>query len=503
MIRSPKFWVLVVLLVGPIAACVSLGFLWLAQRGWAWYGFASWTAAALRFGVLSVRWTRAKGRDAVLPPIDWDAPRTFVPFDQQAWALVEAEAESADTLAMTKLTEIDTFIDTGKRLGRRLAAHYHPLSTDPIEHVPIVQLLTALELAAEDLGSLCREVPGGDMLTPSFWKKAVQAAGFFSKANQVYGYLLPFFTPATGLVRLGTQKLMAEPAWKNMQQNLLRWFYRAYVNRLGVHLIELYSGRLAIGADQYRRLTRKKNAQKVAHEATTIDVAVVGARDSGRSSLIAALTRARTDNIGAVRGRLESDGFDPNLADLITTADFVEIHGYTVRTGEESARDRSSRRDAIARSVRSDLVLLTIDADRDDVTPDARFLTAWNEHFANHPNLEAPPVVVVLTGMDRLAERNGADAQAIAQAKIDAVRIALPNSVVDVVAVGLGTSPAQGVSDRLLVGLAPLLERAERVAMIRRMQDVSARSKARRLLGQVGSQGKRLFSSLRATRRGK
>ncbi len=33
-----------------------------------------------------------------------------------------------------------------------------------------------------------------------------------------------------------------------MQQNVLRWFYQAYVNRLGVHLIELLSGRLAIGA---------------------------------------------------------------------------------------------------------------------------------------------------------------------------------------------------------------------------------------------------------------
>ena len=184
---------------------VFFGVLWLASRGWALYGFAAWTAAALLFGFLSVRWTRVKGRDAVLPPIDWEVPRTFVPFDQQAWKLVEEEADAGDLQPMATLTEIDTYLDTGKRLARRLAAHYHPLSTDPIDHVPIVQVLTALELAAEDLGGLCREVPGGDMLTPSFWKKAVQAAGFFSKANQIYGYLLPIFTPTTGLVRLGAQ----------------------------------------------------------------------------------------------------------------------------------------------------------------------------------------------------------------------------------------------------------------------------------------------------------
>ena len=41
---------------------------------------------------------------------------------------------------------------------------------------------------------------------------------------------------------------MIRPAWKSMQENLLRWFYHAYENRLGMHLIELFSGRLVIGA---------------------------------------------------------------------------------------------------------------------------------------------------------------------------------------------------------------------------------------------------------------
>src|SRR5262249_31637080 len=144
------------------------------------------------------------------------------------------------------------------------AAHYHPLPHDPIEHVPIVDLLTALELAAEDLAELCRQVPGGDLFTPAHWKGAVKAAGYLQRANDIYTYLLPLFQPMTGLVRLGTQKLMVQPAWRGAQQTLMRWFFRAYVNRLGTHLIELYSGRLAIGADQYRKLTRK--ARKPAEE---------------------------------------------------------------------------------------------------------------------------------------------------------------------------------------------------------------------------------------------
>jgi len=44
-------------------------------------------------------------------------------------------------------------------------------------------------------------------------------------------------SPVTGLARLGSQKWIAAPAWKNGQRSAMLWFYRAYVNRLGVHLI--------------------------------------------------------------------------------------------------------------------------------------------------------------------------------------------------------------------------------------------------------------------------
>lgn len=500
MIRSPKFWVLVVLLVGPIAAYVFFGALWLAQKRWLLYGFTVWTIAGLLFSYLSVRWTKGKARNAVLPPIDWESPRTFVAFDKQAWSLVEAESNAGDDLPMTKLTEIDTYLDVGKRMGLRLAAHYHPLSTEPIDHVPLIQLLTALELAAEDLGKLCREVPGGDMVTPAFWKKAVQAAGFFQKANQVYGYLLPLFSPATGLARLGTQKLMAEPAWKNMQQNLLRWFYRAYVNRLGVHLIELYSGRLAIGADQYRKLTRKKGAKTTGHEPPPrLTIGVLGATGSGRSTLITAIAKAIRENLSSVRGRLEADGFDESLADFLSTAEWVEIPGYMVRPGEETSRDLASRKTALKAALEADLVLLTIDGRREDLSPEVKLVAAWDEFFAKNPTREAPPLVAVLTRADALGTT--AEFDKVAAAKEHAVRKEFPTSVIEVLAVGLGSNPPLGIGNRLLVSLAPLLDRAERVAMIRHIQHVSGRSKARRLLGQFGQQGKRLFSSLRAGRK--
>src|SRR5947209_3166579 len=196
---------------------MGLGFLWLKERGWVWVTVAGGISivCGIAFTLLMSRWTKSPRH--FLPPIDWDAPQTFSAFDRQAWELVEAEAERGESLDMAALTRLDTYIDTGRRLATRLAAHYHPLATDPIERVPVVELITALELAAEDLAKLSRQVPGGDLITPADYKRAVVAANYIQKASDLYTYLLPLFNPVTGLPRIASQHLMVKPAWKSMQ----------------------------------------------------------------------------------------------------------------------------------------------------------------------------------------------------------------------------------------------------------------------------------------------
>ena len=140
----------------------------------------------------------------------------------------------------------------------------------------------------------CRQVPGGDLISLSHWRRAQQVADYVSKANDIYAYISPILNPLSGLARLGTRELVVKPAWRDMQQNLLRWFFQAYVNRLGVHLIELMSGRLAIGADQYRRLTRRATGTMAAGSPREEPVvaAVVGSLGSGKTRLIEVLKRS-------------------------------------------------------------------------------------------------------------------------------------------------------------------------------------------------------------------
>jgi predicted GTPase len=512
---------LIVLFVGPVVAYIGFGALWLAAqpgplpvRGqWLYVATSVWILAGVAFAILANRWT--KSQRELLPPLDWDAPHTFSPFDRQAWQLVEQEAGQGDTISLEALSVIDTYIETALRLARRLAAHYHPLSADPIEHVPVVDGLTAMQLAAEDLAAMCREVPGGDMITPAHWKRAVQAAGYLQKASDLYTYLLPIFQPVTGLVRLGTQKLMVQPAWKNMQQNLMRWFYRAFVNRLGTHLIELYSGRLAIGAEQYRRLTRRGTKTAPIEETPpALVIAVAGAKDAGKSRLLGAVTRVVAgSDLAAVRARLTAAGLDEELADRLKTAEWVEVPSYTGRLGEESARDRATRRTAVEDAIEADLIVLVHDLASDAAGADTKFLEAWRTWYAANPGLETPSVVAVVTGADRPEvgddgwhppydwSRGRGAREAAVRAGVETLRAALGPLVADIVPVGLGTEPPYGVSEHLLPALAALLHRAERVALIHHLRRASARSKARRLIAQVGRQGRRLFESVKSARR--
>ena len=512
MLKNWRAGVLLLLFLGPFAAYMGFGFLWLRQQGWLMHAFVLWVAAGIVFAILAARWTKPQRQ--ILPPLDWDQPHTFSPFDRKAWELVQEEADKGDALSMDQLSEFDIYIDTGRRLARRLASHYHPLSHDPIEHVAVVELLTALELAAEDLDHLCRQVPGGDLVTPAHWKRAVQAAEYINRANDIYSYLLPIFQPMTGLVRLGTQRLMVKPAWKTMQQNLLRWFYQAFVNRLGTHLIELYSGRLSIGVDQYRRLTRRTTrSASVDAEPQALTIAVAGARDSGKSRLIAALEQARGGDMEGVKVRLAAAGFDDSLVERLRTAKWQEVAGYTTSPGAESARDRATRRAAVDAAVDADMLLLVIDGRREGHAADVAFIQSWDRWYMEHPGLEMPPVVAVVTGADRpdwggqwdpphdWVRGQGLRETAV-RARLDTLRIALPPTVTELVTVGLGDASSSGIIEAVMPALASLLHRAERVSLIRYLHNASHRSKAGRLISQVGQQGRQLWQHLKDRRGG-
>jgi hypothetical protein len=514
-LKQWRSWVLVLLLVGPVLAYVGFGTLWLLERGWIVLSVATalWVIAGIAFSLLAAQWTRSS--HPMMPPLDWEAPQTFGPLDREAWKLVQDEADQGEQLRYEALLEPDTYINTGRQLFQRLATHYHPLATNPLDDVPLVELLAALELAADDLARLCRQIPGGDMITLAHWRTAVQVAGYISKANDLYSYLLPFLSPVGGLARWGSREWIVKPAWKSMQQNMLRWFYQAYVNRLGAHVVELLSGRLAIGADQYRRLTRRTRVLSLPdpEEVPALTICAAGAAESRKSQLIARLREACSGDLTLLKARLSNLAVDPELLERLRDARWVEAPDYTSWTETEGRRDRARRQVAVEVAVQADLLLLVIDGRQGSDKADAAFAQAWDRWFVEHPRSEVPATIVVVTGVEGPEFGNGwhppydwlagqGARETAVRRRFEGLRTSLPPSFADFVAVSLSEQNPFGVVEHVLPALAARLHRAERTALIRRLHEVGGRSKVGRLARQLGQQGKALWGSIRARRRG-
>jgi hypothetical protein len=513
-LKEWRSWILVLLLAGPVLVYMGLGMLWLWEHGWVILSVATglWVTAGIGFSVLASRWTRST--HPMMPPLDWESPQTFGPLDRDAWKLVQDEADQGENLTFEALLEADSYINSGRQLFHRLAVHYHPLAANPIDDVPLVELLTALELAAEDLSRLCRQIPGGDLVTLSHYRKAVQVAGYISKANDLYSYLLPFLSPVGGLARWGSREWIVKPAWKSMQQNMLRWFYRAYVNRLGAHLIELLSGRLAIGAEKYRRLTRKVHVVPEAEpeETRPLTISVAGSRESGKSRLVARIREACGGDLTLLKARLAGLAIDPELLDRLRDARWIEAPDYTAWTDSEGRRDRSRRQAAVEAAIEGDLLVLVIDGRQKSDQADAAFAQAWDRWFIEHPRVEVPPNLVVIAGVEGPEFGNGwqppydwaggqGARETAVRARLEALRASLPPSFAEFAVVGLSDQNNHGLFEHVLPALVTQLHRAERTALLRRLHEMGERSKVGRLVRQLGKQGRALWTGIRARRK--
>ena len=156
--------------------------------------------------------------------------------------------------------------------------------------------------------------------------------------------------------------------------------------------------------------------------------------------------------------------------------------------------------------------MLVIDVQRDTAAADVAFARDWNRWFVEHPALEVPPALVVLTGLEHPDlggiwsppydwEKGLGLREVAARTRINALRSELPPCFTQIVAVGLPESAPYGVVEHVLPALASLTHRAERAALIRHLHRLSTRSRARRLVSQVGEQAHWLWDSLRARKK--
>ncbi|HLJ92229.1 MAG TPA: GTPase [Gemmataceae bacterium] len=496
--------VLLLLAAAPVVFLAGLGSYFLWERHWGfaawWPMFACWAAAY----ALGWYWAR---KQSLLRRPDFSPPAASTERDRQAWQLVEARAQRSGELPPDRLLEFSFYVDTAQEMALELARSYHPGATDPIAQLTIPEILAVVELAAHDLAQLVDQyLPGGHLLTINHLRQARKAADWYQTANTVYWLVAALFSPVeTGLRYAASQVGVSRP-WQMLQQNLLVWFYTAYVHRVGAYLIEVNSGRLRVGVERYRELVQGQpsDGQALAGETRPepavqpVTITVMGQVKSGKSSFINALLgeqQAQTDVLpmtsSITRYQLQPEGMSARFVLLDTV-------GYG-HTGPKEDQVKATQ-EAVQQS---DLVCLVLHARNPARQADVEMLEALQSWFRSHPALKMPPILGVLTHMDLLSpamewappyhwERPEQPKERQIQQAHATVREQLGQYLVGCVPVCTAQGRVYGIEEWLLPTMVELLDEAKSVALLRCLKAEADAGKIRKVFQQLLAAGQQI-----------
>ncbi len=204
-----RSWVLVLLLVGPVLAYVGLGIARLCAADTGGLHVVAAVLWLLPFreecsSILAARWTKTSR--PLLPPLDWDSSCNFSPLDREALearagrGFEEAKASLADALLGS-----DTYINTGRSLFRRIAGHYHPFTNEPLDDVPLVELMTGDRAGRGGPfpGMCAGRFPGATWSRSPTGGEPSRSPDTSTGRTISYSLVLPFLNPVAG----------ASPGW--------------------------------------------------------------------------------------------------------------------------------------------------------------------------------------------------------------------------------------------------------------------------------------------------
>lgn len=485
----------------PLLSLVPLGSLWLWQNGY----LILWGAGATVSTVLAyalARWLLPNTPPRAAPvrePVSAGDPG-WTPAEAAAWARVQAIV--AETVP-DSLDSQEAVLALGQRTVEAVARALHPERTDPLWQFTAPEALALAERVSGRLRRVIGEsVPLSDRLTIAQlmqlyrWRGAVKAA---ESAWDVWR-ALRVINPATALASEVRERLS-----KSMMQwgreHLTRRIVTIYVEEVGRAAIDLYAGRLMLGAGGITAQSQSEGEEAAARSSEPLRLLVVGQTSAGKSSLVNALAaevKAAADALPTTARFtpyvLERDGFPAAL--LIDSPGIVETE-----TDRDALYDQAGN---------ADLVLWVVAATRAAREADRAGLAGLRAWFAARPNRRRPPVLCVLTHIDRLRPftewappydlSTGEGAKAVSiRAAVDAVADDLGISPEDVVPVALAAE-AYNV-DVLWARIHSSLPDARSAQLVRTLRDAKSRWDWQRVMNQAISGGRVLARTVIGNRR--
>jgi uncharacterized protein len=487
------------LLVIPLAILCSLGGYFVWRQGWGiWLWWPLTGCMALAY-FLARRWQRSL---RLIGRPDFEVPLFWTERDRQAWKLVEAYAGRAAQIERSKLGELATYPKTAQELAEEITRFYHPGTGDPIGALTIPEILAVVELASHDLGVWVDQyLPAGHLLTVNNWRQARQAADLYSKASNLYWLVTALFAPVETGLKFAASRMGLTKPFQQLQDDLLFWFFTAYIHRVGAYLIDLNSGRLRVGASRYRELVQAQTAENgPAKPQSRIGITVMGQVKAGKSSLINALLgeqRARTDVLPATNEQTRYELTPPGFGTGLLVIDTVGYGHDGPNTDQVAATARAAQE--------SDLLLLVLHARNPARQADLEMMRGLERWFIDRPERKMPKIVAVLTHIDLLSPalewQPPYDWQEPKRLKEMQIKEAVAtvweqfgNSLACAVPACTDPHKVYGVEEWVLPALLALVDEARAVALLRCLRAEADVEKIKKVVRQIVAAGNQVLS---------
>jgi predicted GTPase len=500
--------IVAVLFVAPFVGFAAAG----AYHFWftGWTTVASFTAIgcfALAYGLAWV-WTRRGAK--VLPAAGPTEPLVhWTDRDRSAWKLVEEQANAVTRVTIDDVSDVRKYAADAQTMALAVARVYQPAAADPVGHLTLPEILACVELVAQDLTELVgKYVPGSHLIRLNDLGQVQRAADWYTKTRNAYWLASAVLDPIRTGFQVAATRLGVTAPWQKLRENVLHWFYTAYLRELGRYLIELNSGRLKVGVKRYRELmggaVNRDSEEPVSRDAESsersgpspITLAVIGQVKAGKSSLVNALLgeqRAAADALPTTAGVTRYQLTGPAPLDLLDTA------GY----GQGGTDDTAAAQEAVETA---DLVLYVAPARGAARAADLAVLDRFAESAEKAPHLRRPPVVLVLTHIDLLTpatewappydwQGSRPKEESVREACAAATEV-FGKRVESVVPVCTASGREYGVRTDLLAAIAGLLGEARGVAMLKTLHAEAEAGQARKVVGQVVNVGREAFRAL-------
>lgn len=493
-----------VLLILPYVIAIGAGWLWMYQRGWHLWWFASCLISASL--IIALVWWIAARLNApqnvkaqIQPATHWP------PKGLAAWDEVEHIAERVKKNPPDWQDPRDAW-PLMREIIEKVAKHYHPRSDQPMLEMPLPHLLQILEWVCRDLRlAFTANFPGSHLLTINDLLRAKRWAEFGQRMYLWYRIASFGVNPLAGLMR-EAQNAATKQMMGASSDQIKTWAIDYTIKRTGYYAIELYSGYLVLDDKPLEEVTTSESeksfqqaaADEEVRQGEPLRILIIGQVKAGKSSLINALFGETKAAVDILPRTSQIDPYVIGGTDGFPEAILLDSGGY-----EDASRKQNFFEQARKEVERCDLVVLVTSAVSAARAADRKMLDELNEFFEHHPEAIAPPVVVVLSQIDRLrpprewnppynlAEPQTAKERNIAaalQATADDLTIP-PESIVPVC---LESSRLYNVEEGLIPLVLGGLPQAQRVRCLRLLKHYKQEETWQRLREQAVNAGRLL-----------